>query len=88
MATLEIKVLSTTLEIQQEDVIHSRLNCKQIATLLRCPRAHFRYIEEYGIHDFITSCQKVIEVSTVTQKPNESAIRLKQRITNAERNFH
>lgn len=60
MATLEIKVLNVTLDRQQEDVVENRLSLKQIATLLRCPRAHFRYIEEYGIHDFITSCQKML----------------------------
>jgi hypothetical protein len=58
---------------------------------LRCPRAHFRYIEEYGVHDFITSCKKVIDLSEKQEgkdKTREEQLdRIKMRMYKAEKNY-
>jgi hypothetical protein len=34
---------------------------KQIATLLRIPRAHHAYINRYGSYDFIGKCEEIIK---------------------------
>lgn len=33
---------------------------KQIATLLRIPRAHHAYITKYGVYDFIEKCEDIV----------------------------
>ena len=33
---------------------------KQIATLLRIPRAHHSYIAKYGAYDFIEKCEHIV----------------------------
>ena len=33
---------------------------KQIATLLRIPRAHHSYIAKYGAYDFIEKCEEIV----------------------------
>ena len=33
---------------------------KQIATLLRIPRAHHKYLLKYGAYDFINKCEEII----------------------------
>lgn len=33
---------------------------KQIATLLRIPRAHHAYITKYGAYDFINKCEDIV----------------------------
>lgn len=77
LVTLEVHVLHTTLKRQQEDVQQSRLNCKQIATLLKCPRAHFSYINEHGVHEFIENCEKII---TEHDSKHSRAVAAEQRI--------
>ena len=53
----EVEVLSNIVRIQQDDVIKSRVQMKQIATLLRIPRAHHAYINKFGSYDFIEKCE-------------------------------
>ena len=43
---------------------------KQIATLLRIPRAHHAYINKYGSYDFIEKCEEIIK--------NNDSVRLLQ----------
>jgi len=43
---------------------------KQIATLLRIPRAHHAYIMKFGAYDFIEKCEQIVE--------NNDKIRLKE----------
>lgn len=38
----------------------NRVQMKQIATLLRIPRAHHAYIVKYGAYDFIEKCEELI----------------------------
>ncbi len=52
-------------------MVQSRLHCKQIAMLLKCPRAHFRYIEEHGIHEFIAKCNKILELHQIEQETDQ-----------------
>ena len=33
---------------------------KQLATLLRIPRAHHAYIHKYGAYDFIEKCEDIV----------------------------
>ena len=56
----EVGVLQQIVERQQHDVIDNRVKMKQIATLLRVPRAHHRYIAEYGTYDFIEKCEEIV----------------------------
>ena len=57
----EVEVLSQIVRMQQEDVIKNRVTMKQIATLLRIPRAHHKYVNTYGAFDFIEKCNEIIE---------------------------
>jgi len=41
--------------------VKNRVQMKQIATLLRIPRAHHAYINKYGTYDFIEKCEDVIK---------------------------
>lgn len=34
---------------------------KQIATLLRIPRAHHAYIARFGTYDFISRCETIVK---------------------------
>ena len=42
-------------------MIKNRVMMKQIATLLRVPRAHHKYVDTYGAFDFIEKCNEIIE---------------------------
>ena len=56
----EVTVLEQICRLQQDDVIKNRVQMKQIATLLRIPRAHHAYIAKYGSYDFIEKCEEII----------------------------
>ena len=56
----EVEVLSQICQLQQDDVIKNRVQMKQIATLLRIPRAHHAYITKYGAYDFIEKCEEIV----------------------------
>lgn len=56
----EVEVLTAICRMQQEDVIKNRVSMKQIATLLRIPRAHHQYIMTYGAYDFIEKCEDIV----------------------------
>ena len=56
----EVEVLAQIVTIQQDDVIKNRVQMKQIATLLRIPRAHHSYIAKYGAYDFIEKCEHIV----------------------------
>ena len=43
---------------------------KQIATLLRIPRAHHQYITKYGAYDFIEKCEEIVD--------NNNKVRLRE----------
>ena len=57
----EVEVLEQICKFQQEDVIKNRVSMKQIATLLRIPRAHHAYIMNYGAYDFIEKCEEIVD---------------------------
>ena len=38
----------------------NRVQMKQMATLLRVPRAHHKYISEFGAYDFILKCEELV----------------------------
>ena len=63
MIKLENECMQTIVAKQQEEVMVNRVRYKQAKALLNCPRAHHKYIEEYGIHKFILQCQHVTEES-------------------------
>lgn len=56
----EVEVLTQICRLQQEDVIKNRVSMKQLATLLRIPRAHHAYIHKYGAYDFIEKCEDIV----------------------------
>lgn len=56
----EVEVLNAIVFKQQEDVVTNRVQMKQMATLLRVPRAHHKYISEFGAYDFIVKCEELI----------------------------
>lgn len=57
---------------------------KQAKALLNCPRAHHKYIEEYGIHKFILQCQHVTEESNrLKDALDEQTKRMSVRNSNA-----
>ena len=56
----EVEVLTQICNFQQDDVIKNRVTMKQIATLLRIPRAHHAYIAKYGSYDFIEKCEDIV----------------------------
>ena len=56
----EVQVLTQIVKTQQSDVVKSRVQMKQIATLLRIPRAHHAYITKFGAYDFIEKCEQIV----------------------------
>ena len=69
----EVEVLSQVVRLQQEDVIKNRVMMKQIATLLRVPRAHHKYVDTYGAFDFIEKCNEIIEYND-TRRAKQDAL--------------
>ena len=53
---------------------------KQIATLLRIPRAHHAYIAKYGSYDFIEKCEELVANNDKVRLRNEAMeLRAKER---------
>lgn len=52
---------------------------KQIATLLRVPRAHHKYVDNYGAFDFIEKCNDIIDYND-TKRLRQEALEERARI--------
>ena len=61
-------------------MIKNRVQMKQIATLLRIPRAHHAYIAKYGSYDFIEKCEELVANNDKVRLRNEAMeLRAKER---------
>lgn len=56
---------------------------KQIATLLRIPRAHHKYIMMYGAYDFIDKCEDIVnnnDVARIKGRAMEARAKERQKV--------
>ena len=79
----EVEVLSHICRVQQEDVVKSRVQMKQMQTLLRIPRAHHAYIQKFGVYDFIEKCDSIVNNNDMVrfrQMANDERAKQRQKV--------
>jgi hypothetical protein len=54
-------VLEAIVAAQKNNVDQNRLLAKQVKVALNFPRAHQKYIDEHGVHQLVTDCEKIID---------------------------
>lgn len=81
MAAIEAQVHEKVVDKLQQDIDTLKKQLREMATILKIPRLHHKYLREHGVNEFIDKCKEVVEYHDKLEEEYEySQRRLKARI--------
>jgi hypothetical protein len=83
LALCEIMVLEQIVQKQQQKFAENRSRIKEMATILKIPRLHHKYISSNGAADFVSRCEKVVKMHDVERHKQEvidARVKLRQSV--------